>query len=99
MWAGSGGEDRDSRTKCAGEGTGGVDVHSTICARGNVSFAPVLVGASGCRGLLGYHEAFVVLTAEVGVPGEGLQQGEKIYSRNVLLVGKKIKHLAAFGLV
>lgn len=27
--------------QCSGEGTGGVDVHSSICAQGNVSFAPV----------------------------------------------------------
>lgn len=36
---------------------------------------------------------------EVGVHAEGLQQGEKTYSQAVLLVGKKVKHLAAFGLV
>lgn len=52
LQAGRGGEDRGSRTKCVGEGTGGVDVHSTIYGQGNVSFAAVLVGASGCRGLL-----------------------------------------------
>ena len=41
----------------------------------------------------------MVLRAEVGVHAEGLQQGEKTFSQDVLLVGKKIKHLAAFGLV
>lgn len=52
MQSGSRGEDRGSRTKCAGEGSGGVDVWSTICAQGNVSLASVPVGASGCKGLL-----------------------------------------------
>ena len=36
LQAGSCREDRGSRTKCAGEGTGGVDVHSTICAQGHM---------------------------------------------------------------
>lgn len=52
MQSGSRGEDRGSRTKCAGEGSGGVNVQSTICAQGNVSLASVPVGASGCKGLL-----------------------------------------------
>lgn len=50
--SGSRGEDGGSKTKCAGEGSGGVNVQSTICAQGNVSLASVPVGASGCKGLL-----------------------------------------------
>lgn len=38
------------------------------------------------------------LRAEVGIPAEGLQQGDKTFSQDVLLVGKN-KHLAVFGLV
>lgn len=70
---GSNGEDGGSRTKCAGEGTGSVDVPSTICAQGNVWFAPHVaaedIWCSGCLVCFGGQD--------VGEHAEELQQGEK----------------------
>lgn len=85
LQAGSSKEDRNSRTKCEGKGTRGVDVHSTIYARGNVSFA-VLVGAFGGRA---QHEA---------VWERGCSKGRK-QSQGVLSGGKSTGRLAAFGLL
>lgn len=68
LQAGSSKQDRNSRTKCEGKGTRGVDVHSTICARGNVLFA-VLVGAFDGRA---QHEA---------VWERGCSKGRKLRAR------------------
>lgn len=67
-------------------------MHRSICTQGNVSFALVLW-------VMLAAEDFYEHEAEVGVHAEGLLQGEKAFSQGVLLVGKKMKHLALFGLV
>lgn len=53
-------EDRGGRTKCAGEGTGSVDVHSSVCTQGNVSFALVLWVLLAAEDFY-EHEAYVLL--------------------------------------